>query len=112
MSFVLQPLLNCRAVYSYNGLFFLQSLYLGPIMGNATAAQKEKFVSPFISGDKVGCFALSEPGKKNVEYLWGLSKHEPITLDPFPFVVVAFWIYRGVSSYISDMIEKEWTETL
>lgn len=38
------------------------SLYLGPIMGHATAAQKEQFVSPFINGDKVGCFALSEPG--------------------------------------------------
>ncbi|XP_005106286.1 short-chain specific acyl-CoA dehydrogenase, mitochondrial [Aplysia californica] len=38
------------------------SLYLGPILKNATAAQKEKFMTPFLSGEQVGCFALSEPG--------------------------------------------------
>ncbi|XP_033747792.1 short-chain specific acyl-CoA dehydrogenase, mitochondrial-like [Pecten maximus] len=38
------------------------SLYLGPVNKFATPAQKEKFVHPFLSGDRVGCFALSEPG--------------------------------------------------
>jgi alkylation response protein AidB-like acyl-CoA dehydrogenase len=27
-----------------------------------TDEQKEKWIRPFVSGDKVGCFALSEPG--------------------------------------------------
>ncbi|XP_058439158.1 short-chain specific acyl-CoA dehydrogenase, mitochondrial isoform X1 [Marmota monax] len=39
-----------------------QSLYLGPIMKFGSAEQKWQWVTPFTSGDKVGCFALSEPG--------------------------------------------------
>ncbi|KAH9525238.1 hypothetical protein Btru_000788 [Bulinus truncatus] len=38
------------------------SLYLGPIKKNATPEQKEKFQKPFLNGEKIGCFALSEPG--------------------------------------------------
>ncbi|KAJ8982574.1 hypothetical protein NQ317_005045 [Molorchus minor] len=38
------------------------SLYLGPIHKWGTPEQKEKFIRPFTDGDKVGCFALSEPG--------------------------------------------------
>lgn len=38
------------------------SLYLGPIMGFGNEKQKEKFVSTYTNGDRVGCFALSEPG--------------------------------------------------
>ncbi|CAG9559363.1 unnamed protein product [Danaus chrysippus] len=38
------------------------SLYLGPILHWGTDKQKAEFVTPFCSGDIVGCFALSEPG--------------------------------------------------
>jgi butyryl-CoA dehydrogenase len=38
------------------------SLYLGPINKFGNDEQKEKFVRPFTKGDKIGCFALSEPG--------------------------------------------------
>ena len=38
------------------------SLYLGPLLKFGNGAQKEKFITPFTSGGKVGCFALSEPG--------------------------------------------------
>lgn len=38
------------------------SLYLGPIMGFGNEKQKEEFVSTYTNGDRVGCFALSEPG--------------------------------------------------
>jgi butyryl-CoA dehydrogenase len=38
------------------------SLYLGPVLAHGTEIQKEDFIRPFINGDKVGCFALSEPG--------------------------------------------------
>lgn len=41
---------------------FFQSLYLGPIEKYATDKQKEQFLKPFLNGDRVGCFALSEPG--------------------------------------------------
>lgn len=38
------------------------SLYTSPLMAFGTDAQLEKWVKPFSSGDRVGCFALSEPG--------------------------------------------------
>lgn len=39
------------------------SLYLGPIQKFGNSTQQEKFIKPFTNGDRVGCFALSEPGK-------------------------------------------------
>lgn len=38
------------------------SLYLGPLLKYASDSLKQKFVRPYTNGDKVGCFALSEPG--------------------------------------------------
>ncbi|XP_060106308.1 short-chain specific acyl-CoA dehydrogenase, mitochondrial isoform X1 [Heteronotia binoei] len=38
------------------------SLYLGPILKFGSEEQKQKWIAPFTSGDRVGCFALSEPG--------------------------------------------------
>ncbi|XP_034828043.1 short-chain specific acyl-CoA dehydrogenase, mitochondrial [Maniola hyperantus] len=38
------------------------SLYLGPVNHWGTDKQKKEFVTPFCTGDQVGCFALSEPG--------------------------------------------------
>uniref|UniRef100_A0AAR2L8E4 Short-chain specific acyl-CoA dehydrogenase, mitochondrial n=1 Tax=Pygocentrus nattereri TaxID=42514 RepID=A0AAR2L8E4_PYGNA len=38
------------------------SLYLGPVLAFGTEEQKQQWISPFTTGEKVGCFALSEPG--------------------------------------------------
>lgn len=38
------------------------SLYLGPIEKFGNEKQKEKYMTGFTSGEKIGCFALSEPG--------------------------------------------------
>ena len=39
------------------------SLYCDPVSKKATDAQKEKkFLKPFATGEKLGCFALTEPG--------------------------------------------------
>lgn len=38
------------------------SLYLGPVNKFATPEQKEQFQQPFLHGEHVGCFGLSEPG--------------------------------------------------
>ena len=38
------------------------SLYLGPIEKFGSKDQKEKYITPFTNGNKIGCFALSEPG--------------------------------------------------
>ena len=38
------------------------SLYCDPVVKFANDAQKETWLKPFASGEKLGCFALSEPG--------------------------------------------------
>uniref|UniRef100_A0A8C6U5M3 Short-chain specific acyl-CoA dehydrogenase, mitochondrial n=1 Tax=Neogobius melanostomus TaxID=47308 RepID=A0A8C6U5M3_9GOBI len=38
------------------------SLYIGPILKFGTEEQKNEWITPFSTGEKVGCFALSEPG--------------------------------------------------
>lgn len=38
------------------------SLYLGPVLKFGTEEQKHHWITPFTTGEKVGCFALSEPG--------------------------------------------------
>lgn len=38
------------------------SLYCDPVSKYANAEQKKTFLAPFASGQKLGCFALSEPG--------------------------------------------------
>ncbi|XP_026473317.1 short-chain specific acyl-CoA dehydrogenase, mitochondrial [Ctenocephalides felis] len=38
------------------------SLYIGPILAFGNEKQKKEYVTPFTTGDRVGCFALSEPG--------------------------------------------------
>ncbi len=48
---------SCGVIMSVNN-----SLYLAPIVKHATPAQAERFISPFLDGEKLGCFALSEPG--------------------------------------------------
>ena len=37
------------------------SLYCGPLHRYATEEQKQRFLSPFARGKKIGCFALTEP---------------------------------------------------
>lgn len=37
-------------------------MYLGPILKYGSEAQKEVFIVPYTSGEKIGCFGLSEPG--------------------------------------------------
>uniref|UniRef100_H2VEL3 Short-chain specific acyl-CoA dehydrogenase, mitochondrial n=1 Tax=Takifugu rubripes TaxID=31033 RepID=H2VEL3_TAKRU len=38
------------------------SLYIGPILKFGSEEQKQQWITPFTSGEQVGCFALSEPG--------------------------------------------------
>ncbi|KAM8743544.1 short-chain specific acyl-CoA dehydrogenase, mitochondrial isoform 1-T1 [Acanthopagrus schlegelii] len=38
------------------------SLYIGPVLKFGTEEQKRQWITPFTTGEKVGCFALSEPG--------------------------------------------------
>lgn len=38
------------------------SLYLGPLEHFGSEQLKQQFVVPYTAGERVGCFALSEPG--------------------------------------------------
>jgi butyryl-CoA dehydrogenase len=38
------------------------SLYCDPVLRHGTPEQKARFLTPFASGQKLGCFALTEPG--------------------------------------------------
>lgn len=46
-----------------------QSLYIGPILKFGSEEQKQQWITPFTSGEQVGCFALSEPGKCDPPHL-------------------------------------------
>src|SRR2546427_843573 len=45
------------------------SLYCDPVLKYGTDAQKERWLKPFASGEKLGCFGLTEPqvGRHNAE---------------------------------------------
>ena len=51
--------LDCLSIY----IFYLKSLYIGPILKHGNEEQKKQWITPFTTGEKVGCFALSEPGE-------------------------------------------------
>lgn len=38
------------------------SLYIGPVQMFGSEEQKHQWITPFTTGERVGCFALSEPG--------------------------------------------------
>lgn len=48
---------SCAVIMTVNN-----TLYLAPILYYGNEAQKEKFITPYTTGEKIGCFALSEPG--------------------------------------------------
>src|SRR5277367_4740739 len=51
-----------RACASTGAILSVQnSLYCHPLQHFATNEQKEKFLVPFAKGERIGCFALTEP---------------------------------------------------
>lgn len=38
------------------------SLYLGPLNSFGNSSQKAAYITPYATGERIGCFALSEPG--------------------------------------------------
>ncbi|CAM9267132.1 unnamed protein product [Phaeothamnion confervicola] len=48
---------SCGVIMSVNN-----SLYCGPVEKFGNADQKREYLEPYASGQKLGCFALSEPG--------------------------------------------------
>ncbi|MBL8914255.1 MAG: acyl-CoA dehydrogenase family protein, partial [Archangium sp.] len=94
------------------------SLYSDPVMRFATDAQKEKWLKPFASGQKLGCFGLTEPQagsdaaaqqtvavKKGDKYIVNGSKNW-ITNGPKADAIVLFTMTnkeagnRGITAFI------------
>jgi len=73
------------------------SLFLGPILKFGTDKQKESFIPPFITGERVGCFALSEPGN-------GSDAGAASTVAQLSD---AGWTLNGTKSWITSGPESE-----
>lgn len=96
------------------------SLYCGPILKFGTDAQKKKHLTPFASGEKLGAYALSEPGtgsdaanqkttakKKGDKYLLNGRKNF-ITNGPNADAMVVYAMtdpekrHKGISCFIVE----------
>ena len=73
------------------------SLYLGPVNHFATPEQKERFQRPFLTGERVGCFGLSEPG--NGSDAGAASCTATLKGDK--------WILNGTKAWITNSYEAD-----
>lgn len=73
------------------------TLYLGPLYNFGNAEQKKAFVEPFTTGQKVGCFALSEPG--NGSDAGAASTVAVLKGDR--------WVLNGTKAWITNGYESE-----
>ncbi|XP_071037129.1 short-chain specific acyl-CoA dehydrogenase, mitochondrial-like [Parasteatoda tepidariorum] len=74
-----------------------KSLYLGGLEKFGTEDQIKKYVTPFTNGDRVGCFALSEPG--NGSDAGAASTTARLEGDS--------WVLNGTKAWISSGYEAE-----
>jgi len=72
------------------------SLYLGPLKTWGNDQQIKNFVTPFVDGSKVGCFALSEPG--NGSDAGAASTTARLDGDS--------WILNGTKAWITNSYES------
>lgn len=75
------------------------SLYLGPVKTFGKEEQFDQFMKPFLSGDRVGCFALSEPG--NGSDAGAASTTASLEGNE--------WVLNGTKSWITNGYEAEAT---
>ncbi|XP_068156894.1 short-chain specific acyl-CoA dehydrogenase, mitochondrial [Drosophila tropicalis] len=73
------------------------SLYLGPLLSFGNPAQKEKYITPFTAGERVGCFALSEPGNGS-----DAGAASTIATDKGDR-----WVLNGTKAWITNGYEAE-----
>jgi butyryl-CoA dehydrogenase len=76
------------------------SLYCDPVSKNATAEQKKTWLTPFAAGEKLGCFALSEPG--NGSDAGAASCTATLVQDP---VLGECWELNGTKAWITNGYE-------
>ncbi|GFU08893.1 short-chain specific acyl-CoA dehydrogenase, mitochondrial [Nephila pilipes] len=73
------------------------SLYINALQQFGNPEQKKMFLNPFISGDRVGCFALSEPG--NGSDAVAASTTATLSGDS--------WILNGTKAWVTNGYEAE-----
>ena len=78
------------------------SLYCDPVSKNATPEQKKTFLAPFASGQKLGCFALSEPG--NGSDAGAASCTATVVNDP---ELGECWELNGTKAWITNGYEAD-----
>ncbi|XP_071945357.1 short-chain specific acyl-CoA dehydrogenase, mitochondrial-like isoform X2 [Antedon mediterranea] len=83
---------SCGVIMSVNN-----SLYLSPIMEFGNEEQKQKYISPFVDGSRVGCFGLSEPGNGSDAGAASTTAH----LDG------DHWVLNGTKAWITNGYESE-----
>nr|XP_042913396.1 short-chain specific acyl-CoA dehydrogenase, mitochondrial isoform X2 [Parasteatoda tepidariorum] len=83
---------SCGVIMSVNN-----SLYLGGLLKFGTEDQIKKYATPFTSGDRVGCFALSEPG--NGSDAGAASTTATLEGDS--------WVLNGTKAWITSGYEAE-----
>lgn len=71
------------------------SLYLGPILKFGSEEQKQQWITPFTNGDKIGCFALSEPGNGSDAGAASTTAHEEGDS----------WVLNGTKAWITNSWE-------
>jgi butyryl-CoA dehydrogenase len=76
------------------------SLYCDPVKKFATAEQKKKWLVPYASGEKLGCFALSEPG--NGSDAGAAACTATLVNDP---VLGECWELNGTKAWITNAHE-------
>eukprot|EP00039_Didymoeca_costata_P020163 m.340287 g.340287 ORF g.340287 m.340287 type:complete len:409 (+) comp19222_c0_seq1:147-1373(+) len=75
------------------------SLYCGPLNYFGNADQKEQWLTPFASGEKLGCFALSEPGNGSDAGAASCTAREEADC----------WVLNGTKAWITNGYEADAT---
>jgi butyryl-CoA dehydrogenase len=70
---------------------------MGPILKYGTEEQKQNYLQPFVNGDRIGCFGLSEPG--NGSDAGAASTTAKDAGDS--------WIINGTKAWITNAFEAE-----
>jgi len=78
---------SCGVIMSVNN-----SLYCDPVYNYGTEEQKQKWLVPFASGQKLGCFGLSEPGNGSDS----AAASTTATLDGDE------WVINGTKAWITN----------
>jgi len=73
------------------------SLYCGPVSKFATEKQKQSWLKPFALGEKLGCFALSEPGNGS----------DAGAASTTATRVGDYWVLNGTKAWITNGYEAD-----